>query len=209
MKKAFFLFFLLPIGLDAQRDTIFGLDGSRTFQKRMPSGDLISPADTSPLPAHFRQISEKLIGQPMPAFEYRDALGQPVFSGDFNRKIRVFYFGDIWHDPCLVHFEALKIFQGRNEKTGLRTLVFTSNEASQFGERVDARNSPFPFLVNAGATIFSPETGGEGGYPRLLFIDRNGLIQRVEMMIPNGTAEEIAARWQVVFDHLFNKNDSK
>lgn len=209
MKKIFLLFFLLPIGLTGQRDTIFGLDGSRVFQKRMPPGDLISPTDTMPLPDHFRRISEKLVGQPMPAFGYRDALGQPVFSDDFSRKIRIFYFGDIWHDACLVHFEALKILQNRNEKTGLRTIVFTSNEASQFGERVDPTFYPFPLLVNAAATMYSAETGGEGGYPRLLFIDRNGLIQRVEMMLPNGSVAEIAARWQLVFDNLFNKNDSK
>lgn len=205
MKNFLLLVFLLPTCLAAQRDTIFGLDGRPFFQEKAPPGDLISPADSSPVDDHFRRVAEKLSGQPFPVFEYRDALGQPVFSDDFSRQFRLFYVGDIWHDPCLVHFEALKILADSLQKSGPRIAVFTSNEASQFGERLDPKNYPFPFLVNAGATVYAPETGSEGGYPRLLFIDQKGLIQRVDMMISGKSAAEIAGRWQLLFAPLFNQ----
>jgi peroxiredoxin len=127
----------------------------------------------------FEKNKRLLLDQPVFDFGYRDTNGQPVFLSDFAGRIRLLYFGDIWHDQCLIDFEILNNLMKKYQKSGLRTMVLTTNEATQFGERVRPEKFMFPFLVNTELTFFNMEMGGGLGYPRLFLVDKSSVIRAI------------------------------
>lgn len=145
----------------------------------------------------FEKRKAALIGHTVRDFVYWEAAyGERVALGDFSGRVRVLYFGDIWHDQSIVDFAALNILMEKYQPRGLRTIAVTANQRTDFAGRLEAKNFLFPILTDAGATMMAEETGSRFGYPRVLLLGRDGLVVAVLPNSKNGNDPvKIAADW--------------
>ncbi len=167
-----------PIFLSAQtRDTFFGLDGKirseDDFEKRLT------------------QKAESLIGSLVKNFAATDALGRAFSLSDFEGRPVLLYFGDVWHDGSLAHFEGLGLVFQKFQARGLRVVAVTANGPTDFEERgVAVRKMGFPFLTGASKLMFDDALGAAFGYPRVILVNESATIEQVFWQLKNGSHDD-------------------
>ncbi|WP_430409476.1 TlpA family protein disulfide reductase [Kordia sp.] len=123
----------------------------------------------------------KLENQPFPDFKLRNLEGKKVTEKDFKGKIT---FINLWFVncvPCRREMPLLNIIHKKyKDQVDFRSITFDSKEkVAQF---LKTTTYTFDHLVNAKA--FLKNDLGVKAYPKIIIVDKNGIIQYIGAGIP-------------------------
>jgi cytochrome c biogenesis protein CcmG, thiol:disulfide interchange protein DsbE len=127
-----------------------------------------------------RDVKE-LVGKPAPGFKMTDTRGKTITNASLKGKVVILDFWATWCPPCVAASPTMQKLHEKYAKQGL--VVIGAN----LGERNDPDGTPAKYAKEHKYTyIFTKKNDDYGrkigilGIPVFMFIDRKGVVRRVE-----------------------------
>lgn len=146
-----------------------------------------------PRAAASRSSQMLLIGQPAPAIEGKDHLGDPLSLADFEGQVVVLDFWAMWCAPCvaaLPHVQSLhERFEGK--PVAILGINLDRTDPTRVAAFAEERGITFRHYMDDGAV---GEAYKVRGIPAMVIIDKNGIIQDVSSGFPAGKQDIVASQ---------------
>jgi peroxiredoxin len=173
-------------------DTVQGKDAGSVVELKIGRAGRVlkQKLALSPRPRDMVSLTQTLVGSPAPEFRGKYYHQSQNSLSSLKGKVVLMDFWATWCGPCRMTLPGLQSVYRRYREKGL-VLIGVSSEDIETLKAFQAREGQdYPLMQDPGQLMMRDYSAF--AYPTLVFIDRHGVIQRVEV---GARSEEELDRW--------------
>jgi thiol-disulfide isomerase/thioredoxin len=133
----------------------------------------------SPRPEDMKAITQMLVGSPAPALDGKYYSGDAGPLSKNKGKVVLLDFWATWCGPCRATMPALDALYKKYHAKGLEVIGISSETLKELQDFQAAGKQSYPLFNDAGQ--LTSRQYQAFAYPTLVVIDRQGIIQRIEV----------------------------